>query len=113
MSGIEERGAASGIDERGGQVGLTNGEGGRAGIDEPTRRATRDAGEPQSLMRVAMKKGRPIWMPSPAGPVPAMVRATGIEPARSLPHWNLNPARLPVPPRPRVKPKNHTPSGTK
>ena len=32
--------------------------------------------------------------------VAAMVRAKGLEPSRSLPHWNLNPARLPVPPRP-------------
>ena len=29
------------------------------------------------------------------------MRATGLEPARVLPHGNLNPARLPIPPRPR------------
>ncbi|KRO13311.1 hypothetical protein IV77_GL000759 [Olsenella uli DSM 7084] len=30
-----------------------------------------------------------------------MVRAKGLEPSRNFSHWNLNPARLPVPPRPR------------
>ena len=30
-----------------------------------------------------------------------MVRATGLEPARGA-HWILNPARLPIPPRPHV-----------
>ena len=29
------------------------------------------------------------------------MRATGLEPARVLPHGNLNPVRLPIPPRPR------------
>lgn len=29
------------------------------------------------------------------------MRATGLEPARVLPHQNLNLARLPIPPRPR------------
>ena len=29
------------------------------------------------------------------------MRATGVEPARPFGHGNLNPARLPVPPRPR------------
>ena len=30
-----------------------------------------------------------------------MVRATGLEPAREA-HWILNPARLPIPPRPHI-----------
>jgi hypothetical protein len=30
-----------------------------------------------------------------------MVRATGFEPAW-VSHWNLNPARLPIPPRPHL-----------
>src|SRR5207249_172276 len=29
------------------------------------------------------------------------VRTKGLEPSRELPHWNLNPARLPIPPCPR------------
>src|SRR6476659_8591420 len=28
----------------------------------------------------------------------AVVRKRGLEPPRVLPHWNLNPARLPIPP---------------
>ncbi len=30
-----------------------------------------------------------------------LVRTGGLEPPRPLGHWDLNPARLPVPPRPR------------
>src|SRR5690625_1846618 len=30
-----------------------------------------------------------------------IVRAKGLEPLRLSRHWNLNPARLPIPPRPR------------
>ena len=41
--------------------------------------------------------GSPSWFPAHAAHV---VRAKGLEPSRGLPHWNLNPARLPVPPRP-------------
>ena len=31
------------------------------------------------------------------------VRAKGLEPLRRLRHWNLNPARLPIPPRPLIR----------
>ena len=31
-----------------------------------------------------------------------VVRVTGLEPARGC-HWNLNPARLPIPPYPRAE----------
>ena len=41
--------------------------------------------------------GCPSWFPAHVADV---VRAKGLEPSRGLPHWNLNPARLPVPPRP-------------
>ena len=53
------------------------------------------------LARKALMSAVPKQKADPrAGLLCAVVRATGIEPARSLPHWNLNPARLPVPPRP-------------
>src|ERR1035438_3050231 len=32
-----------------------------------------------------------------------MVRGTGLEPARPCGHWLLRPARLPIPPAPRVE----------
>src|SRR5699024_3857449 len=32
-----------------------------------------------------------------------VVRAKGLEPLRRLRHWNLNPARLPIPPRPLIR----------
>ena len=37
----------------------------------------------------------------PASRERSKMRATGLEPARVLPHGNLNPVRLPIPPRPR------------
>ena len=38
----------------------------------------------------------------PAATSFSLVRAKGLEPSRGLPHWNLNPACLPVPPRPQL-----------
>jgi hypothetical protein len=42
----------------------------------------------------------PYWaVTGRAGHEPRVrVRRTGVEPVQELPHWNLNPARLPIPP---------------
>src|SRR5687767_14042518 len=38
------------------------------------------------------------YLRRPIGCSPYRVRKRGLEPPRVLPHWNLNPARLPIPP---------------
>ena len=38
-----------------------------------------------------------------SGQTKVLVRSAGLEPARVLPHSDLNAARLPIPPRPRVR----------
>ena len=37
------------------------------------------------------------------GPICNEMRSGGLEPPRELPHWNLNPARLPIPPASRTR----------
>ena len=48
-----------------------------------------------------MKKASALNRLSNAVRTLAMVRATGLEPARFW-QWNLNPPSLPIPPRPRI-----------
>jgi hypothetical protein len=59
-------------------------------------RFTRGAADESERKRAPEAK-----LQQPASRERSKVRATGLEPARVLPHGNLNPVRLPIPPRPR------------